>query len=178
MVLSRRQQTSADGSEVEFFMRKIAFPVFLTVVVFLPFSLAQENANFRIGGTEIQAIEISMKDLSQMPRLSVEVREPHKGEIQHYDGVRLSDVLLKAGVQLGNKLRGRGLATYVVAEAKDGYAVVFSIAELDPAMTDNPVILADTMDGKPLAAKEGPFKIVVPGDKRPARWVRMVNALR
>ena len=66
----------------------------------------------------------------------------------------------------------------MVAEAKDGYAVVYSIAELDPAMTDNPVILADTMDGKPLAAKEGPFKIVVPGDKRPARWVRMVNALR
>ena len=84
-------------------MRKIAFPVFLTVVVFLPFSCssAQESANLRISGSGIQTIEISMKDLPQMPRLSVEVREPHKGEIQHYDGLRLADLLLKREFRLG-----------------------------------------------------------------------------
>jgi hypothetical protein len=27
-------------------------------------------------------------------------------------------------------------------------------------------------------AKEGPFRIVAPGDKRAARWVRQVTALR
>ena len=91
--------------------------------------------------------------------------------------MRLSDLLSKAGVPLGDKLRGPALATYVVAQASDGYAVVYSIAELDPALTDNRIILADTMDGKPLAGKEGPFRIVVPGDKRPARWIRMVNVL-
>ena len=98
--------------------------------------------------------------------------------MQHYQGVRLSDLLSKAGVPLGEKLRGRALATYVVAKASDGYAVVYSIAELDPAMTDNQVIVADTMNGKHLDAKEGPFKIVVPGDKRPARWIRMLTTLR
>jgi len=45
-------------------------------------------------------------------------------------------------------------------------------------MIDNRIILADTMNGKPLAPNEGPFKMVVPGDKRSAHWVRMVTALR
>ena len=113
-----------------------------------------------------------------MPRLKLDVREPHKGEMQHYEGVRVSDLLAKAGVTLGEKLRSRGLATYAVAKASDGYAVVYSIAELDPAMIDNQVIVADTMNGKPLEPIEGPFKIVVPGDKRPARWIRMLTALQ
>ncbi len=51
-------------------------------------------------------------------------------------------------------------------------------AELDPVMTDNRIIVADRMNGKPLDPKEGPFKIVVPGDKRPARWIRMLTALQ
>jgi DMSO/TMAO reductase YedYZ molybdopterin-dependent catalytic subunit len=45
-------------------------------------------------------------------------------------------------------------------------------------MTDNQVIVAATMNGKPLEPKEGPLKIVVPGDKRPARWIRMLTDLR
>jgi hypothetical protein len=33
-------------------------------------------------------------------------------------------------------------------------------------------------DGKPLSDKEGPFRIVAPDEKRPARWVRQVTALK
>jgi len=148
---------------------------FLTLVPLLP---AQEQASLQISGPGIATIKISLQDLSRMPRLTLDIREPHKGEMQHYEGVRLSDLLAKAGVPLGEKLRGRGLATYVVATASDGYAVVYSIAELDPAMTDNQVIVADTINSKPLEPKEGPLKIVVPGDKRPARWIRMLTDLR
>jgi hypothetical protein len=139
---------------------------------------AQETPSLEISGTGVATLKVSLADLSRMPRLTLDVREPHKGEMQHYEGVRLSDLLQKAGVPLGEKLRGRGLATYVVAKASDGYAVVYSIAELDPAMTDNQVIVADTMNGKPLEPKQGPFKMVVPGDKRPARWIRMLTVLR
>src|SRR5215471_18346149 len=126
----------------------------VVVLLFVVGSAAQQPPAIHISGTGIQTVEISAKDLARMPRLAVDV------------------------VELGDKLRGHALATYIVAQASDGYAVVCSIAELDPAMTDNRIILADTMNGKPLAPNEGPFKMVVPGDKRPARWVRMVTTLR
>jgi hypothetical protein len=69
------------------------------------------------------------------------------------------------------------MATYVLVEAADNYRVVFSLAELDSGFLDSEVLLADTMDGAALAAGEGPFKLVAPHEKRPARWVKMVRSL-
>ena len=138
---------------------------------------AQRVPMLHVGGAGIQTVELSAKDLAEMTRLSVDVVEPHHGETQHYEGVRLSDLLAMAGVPLGDKLRGSVMAMYVLAHASDGYAVVYSVAEIDPAMNDNRIIVADKMNGKPLEPKEGPFKIVVPDDKRPARWIRMLTAL-
>jgi hypothetical protein len=39
------------------------------------------------------------------------------------------------------------------------------------------VLLADRRDDQPLASREGPFRIVVPGEKLHARWVREVQSL-
>jgi DMSO/TMAO reductase YedYZ molybdopterin-dependent catalytic subunit len=39
-------------------------------------------------------------------------------------------------------------------------------------------LVADSEDGKPLAQNTGPLRLVVPADKRPARWVRMVKTIR
>jgi hypothetical protein len=66
---------------------------------------------------------------------------------------------------------------YVVAEASDGYRVVFSLAELDCEFVDSDVIVADTMNGASLGPNQGPFKIVAPHDKRPARRIRMSKSL-
>lgn len=66
-----------------------------------------------------------------------------------YEGVWLHEVLKKAGVPQGGELRGKALAGYVLAEAQDGYQVVFSLGELDPAFIDNEILLADTANGKP-----------------------------
>jgi DMSO/TMAO reductase YedYZ molybdopterin-dependent catalytic subunit len=57
------------------------------------------------------------------------------------------------------------------------YRAVFALAELDPAFQDNHVLVAITMDGKPLDDKAGPVRIVVAQDKRPARSVRMVATI-
>jgi hypothetical protein len=62
-------------------------------------------------------------------------------------------------------------------EAEDGYRVVFSLAELDPGFLDAEVLVADTIDGAPLGPKQGPFKLVAPHEKRPARWVRMLRSI-
>jgi len=65
----------------------------------------------------------------------------------------------------------------VLASASDGYRVVYSLGELDPAMTGEEVIVADTIDGKALFDYQGLFRIVAPHDKRGARSVRMLERL-
>ena len=77
----------------------------------------------------------------------------------------------------GAALRGKALAGYVLAEAQDGYQVVFSLGELDPAFIDNEILLADTANGKPLFGAQGRFRLVVPKDKPGARSVRMLTRL-
>jgi hypothetical protein len=69
------------------------------------------------------------------------------------------------------------LRTYVVVRAADEYVVVFSLAEVDPAMSPTAVILADEADGAPLPTEERPLRLIVEGDARPARSVRQVTAI-
>ena len=110
-----------------------------------------------------------------MPRATV--RTMNHGMETVYEGVWLHKVLKKAGVPQGSELRGKALAGYVLAEAQDGYQVVFSLGELDPAFIDNEILLADTADGKPLFGAQGRFRLVVPKDKPGARSVRMLTKL-
>jgi hypothetical protein len=60
----------------------------------------------------------------------------------------------------------------VVATGSDGYKAILALAEAEPDFHPGDVIVADTMDGKPLDAKIGPFRLVVSEDRRPARSVR------
>ena len=86
-------------------------------------------------------------------------------------------MLAGVGVARGDTLRGKQLALYVRASAADGYRAVFALAELDPGFrTDVPIVSA-RCDGHALDANDGPLRIVVPGDLRPARWVRQLTAL-
>ena len=73
---------------------------------------------------------------------------------------------------------GRRWQRSSIVEASDGYRAGFALAELDPAFTDRVILLADHRDGKALAAKEGPLQIIVPGEKKHARWVRQVIRLK
>jgi hypothetical protein len=45
-------------------------------------------------------------------------------------------------------------------------------------MTKSEVLVADTVDGVPIDAKRGPFRLIAPHDKRPARWVRMLKSIK
>ena len=56
--------------------------------------------------------------------------------------------------------------------------MAFSLAELDPAVTDKKVMLAFRRDGKELAAEAGPLRLVIPDEKRHSRWVRRVIELQ
>jgi hypothetical protein len=65
-----------------------------------------------------------------------------------------------------------------LVEAADGYRVVIALPEIDPAFTDRQVVLAFLKDGKPLETKEGPYRLIIPDEKRMARWVRQVTTLK
>lgn len=135
------------------------------------------SAALRIAGNASTPLSLSAKDLKAMPRTSLKVLNPHENKEETYEGVAVQELLRKAGVPQNEKMRGAAMATYVLAEASDGYAVAYSLAELDPSIQDSEVIVADTMNGAPLGEKQGPFKMVAPHDKRPARWVRMLKSL-
>jgi DMSO/TMAO reductase YedYZ molybdopterin-dependent catalytic subunit len=64
------------------------------------------------------------------------------------------------------------------SQAADGYRVIYSLAELDSDFQDSGVIVADKMYGKPLDDKAGPLRLVAPHDKRPARWIRMLQTIK
>ena len=66
----------------------------------------------------------------------------------------------------------------VVAEASDGYRVGFMLAELDEQFGARAAILALTQDGHPLPARDGPLRVVVPGEQHHARWARQIIRLR
>lgn len=123
-----------------------------------------------------QALTLGAQDFAKLPQVKVSAKD-HEGKNHEYAGVNLHDVLTQAGVPTGHELRGKEMGDYVVVEASDGYRVVFSAAELDPDLGNTQVIVAESVDGQPLGVKEGPLRLVVPGDKRPARWVRMVTSI-
>jgi DMSO/TMAO reductase YedYZ molybdopterin-dependent catalytic subunit len=140
-------------------------------------SVAPNAAELKVSGAISTPLTLSVADLKAMPRKTLTVVNPHDKKTEKYEGVALEEILRKAGVPQGEALRGPAMATYVLAEAADGYRVLFSLAELDAGIADSEVIVADTMDGAPLADRLGPLRLVAPHEKRPARWVRMLKSL-
>ena len=134
-----------------------------------------QSSSIEVTGAVKQPLTLRAEDLAAMPRASVRVGS--SGMEMVYEGVWLHEVLRKAGVPQGGELRGKALAGYVLAEAQDGYQVLFSLGELDPSFIDNQILLADTANGKPLTGDQGRFRLVVPKDKPGARSVRMLTRL-
>lgn len=134
---------------------------------------AASAAPLTVTGEIKQPLTVDAALLRSLPRERVEALD--HGKPGTWEGVKLAALLEKAGAPLGDALRGRNLAGYVLVSAADGYRVVFALAEFDAAFGASGAILADTRDGKPLDAHEGPYRIIVPAEKRPGRWVRQVQ---
>lgn len=133
-------------------------------------------ATLTIKGDIPAPVTLTAQDLAQMPRETVSVAE-QDGTNVSYEGVPLREVLKRAGVPLGKDLRGKALASYVLAKAHDGYQVVFSIGEIDTAFGNESILVADKRDGKPLFGYQGPLRLTLPTDKAGARSVRMLETI-
>jgi hypothetical protein len=120
---------------------------------------------------------IKPADFKTLPHSTLTIHNPHTNADETYSGIPLADLLAKYGAPLGKELRGVALSCYLVAAGSDGYEAVFSLAELDPSFHPGEVLVADSMNGQPLDAKTGPFRLVASEDKRPARSVRNLVAI-
>jgi DMSO/TMAO reductase YedYZ molybdopterin-dependent catalytic subunit len=139
--------------------------------------LAQTTTTLSIEGEVLRPLKFSLQDLFHFP--AVEIKTKDRDNKEHsFKGVSLAAVLDSAGVTLGKQLRGENLSKYVLVKAADGYEVVFSLAEIDPEFASQTILLATSADGKPLPAGEGSFRLVVPQDKKHARWIREIVTVK
>lgn len=116
--------------------------------------------------------ELTRADIAAMPHIKITTGDAT------FEGVELSAVLEKGRIELGDTLRGKRMVSCLLVEAADGYRVVIALPEIDPAFSEKRFILAFLKDGKSLDAKEGPYRIVIPDEKRMARWVKQVTRLK
>jgi DMSO/TMAO reductase YedYZ molybdopterin-dependent catalytic subunit len=137
---------------------------------------ASQSVALRVTGDVPKHLDLSVADIAAFQQQTIRVTD-EKGTPAEYGGVPVAEILEKAGAPLGTSMRGQNIAMGLLARAPDDYQVLFSLAEFDPAFSDRVILLADRRDGKPLDKREGPLRIIVPGDKRHARWIRDVDTL-
>ncbi len=134
------------------------------------------SATLTVNGDVPMPLTLTLANLAAMPRQTVRIPNPD-GSMAAYEGVALFDVLKKAGVPFGGELRGKALASYVLAKASDGYQVAFTPGEIDPSFGNQGILVADHRDGAPLSGNQGSLRLVVANDKEGARSVRMLETL-
>lgn len=133
-------------------------------------------ASVRVAGAVKTALTLRATDLEKLEKTTVSAPD-RNNKLHTYSGVLLAVLLQKAGATLGEELKGQNLLKYLVVEANDGYQVLFSLAEADPTFANKKIILANQVDGAFLSPEQGPFQIIVEGEKRKTRFIRQVKAI-
>jgi len=135
-----------------------------------------ECQQLTIQGETGKQVALGRAEIEALPRATVTTGGPQAPV--KFEGVGLKLLLEKAGVGFGESLKEKRLASCLVVEAADGHRVVIALPELDPAFNEKEVVLAFLRDGKALDDKEGPYRLVIPSEKRMARWVKQVTTLK
>jgi len=156
-------------------MRAAALAVFLM----LPAIASAEDVLLRVGGAVDKPLQLTRSDLQAMPRDQFQIPARHdRNVMETWSGVPMIDILRKAGAPVGDRLRGRNMAAYVVVIAADGFRAVYALAEIEPRFSpERRILVADTLDGKPLSGNFGNLRIANQGEGEFSRWVRQVVAL-
>jgi hypothetical protein len=125
---------------------------------------------------EGKTVTLTPEQLAAMPQQKITAHNGHSNVDEVYTGVAVSELLAKQGVTMAGDGAKRVYRSYLRATGTDKYWVMYSASEVEGAMHLGDVIVALTVDGKPLT-EDGRFKLVSTEDKRPARWVRNLESL-
>jgi hypothetical protein len=123
-----------------------------------------------------KSFTLTPAELAAMPQETVTVTNGHTKATETYTGVPIAALLEKLGLPFTKANEPTLLKTYLVAEGTDGYRVLVSAYETLAPIRSTSAIVALTLDGKPLAA-DGSFKLIIPGDTRPQRWVQNLKSI-
>jgi hypothetical protein len=154
-------------------------PIALVAFAWLGAAVAnaeEPSSSIVLAGLDGRQSTLTLSELDALPRVKISVRQ--HGSPHVFEGALLGDVLAKVGAPAGKAIDGPELLDVVIVEARDNYKVALDLAGTDAMMRKDRVILADRMDGAPLAADKGPFELIVEADLRPARAVEMVSSIR
>jgi hypothetical protein len=123
-----------------------------------------------------KATTLSVADLQAMPQTTVTVHNEHTKVDETYTGVLLGDLLAKFGFAVDKTTHRKMLRSYLIAEGMDKYWVLYSVTEIEFSEHNANVIIATSMNGKPLG-DDGQLKLIDSADKKPQRWVRNLSAI-
>jgi hypothetical protein len=123
-----------------------------------------------------KATTLSVAELQAMPQKTVNVHNEHTKADETYTGVLLGDLLAKYGLPVSQATHRKMLRSYLMAGGTDKYWVLYSVTEVEGSEHNSEVIVATSMNGKPLG-EDGQLKLVDSADKKPQRWVRNLTAI-
>jgi DMSO/TMAO reductase YedYZ molybdopterin-dependent catalytic subunit len=136
---------------------------------------AASAQDLKLIGLDGHGVTLTPDQIAAMPHVTLTVTV--EGKTATYRGVPLTLILARVGAPAGKDLRGAALRDVVLVSGKDGYGVALALAETDPLVRSDQIILADAADGAPLPDTQGPYRLVVQGDSRGARLARMVTEI-
>ncbi len=136
-----------------------------------PFSL-------QIKGRVQQPLTVTADELDGMPQQEVETLEtPRHGgrmvEGRRYRGVRLYELLDRAGIILDPTINEDFIRRVIVAHSTDGYAAVIAGGEIEPRFMNGDILVGVDGDDE----DRGRFRLVIPTDHGPARFVKRLASV-
>jgi hypothetical protein len=124
-----------------------------------------------VKGADDRVETVSPADIQAMHRASVTVLYGDKGT---YSGPVIGDFLAEVGAPSDVRLHRTPVNQIVIVTGQDGFTTVLSLAETEKSFRSQPVIVADQENGKPLDSRQGPYRLVIGGELKPARSVYQV----
>lgn len=156
-------------------MKKIIWGL-MVLIISLASLLKTQAQNITIKGEGITPLTISKGMFADMKQ-AVVMAKAHDEKVHRYSGVTIASLLTKAGVMLGDSAKKHTVTSYIIVTAADNYKAIYTLAEIDPLFANRIIILADREDKKALPLQDGPFQIIVPGEKKHGRWIRQVTGI-
>lgn len=142
-----------------------------------------DNTVLGVAGAIDRSANYSVADLQARPAVTqtVSFSSGIGAQTHIYTGTNTWTLLDSLGIQTDAARKNDLVGRYVLATAKDGYKVVFSLAELHPDFGNKQSLLAyaETQGGAStlLGATDGPVRITAPGDIKGGRYVSGVMRL-